>query len=553
MKARANAPHKSSPKKSPRAAKYTSDTSTGESSNILSADSLAKLDALNAKTTSRGKAQNKEKKKYKTAGNTKPAVTKRKVSHRHRYSTAPLLEEGRYDEKRIRGGGKDEIWQHRSRRKDDGGGGPRKRKRWLAFLILFIVVLLIILIPVAVVLSKKKNKDPSTTSTTSTSNTQLSTSNLPAESTIPAAAKGTVLDPYTWLDTTDFNTTYTNETVGGLPVMGLSSSWDDSVRANSNVPPLNQNWTYGTTPIRGVNLGGWLSIEPFITPSLFSSYTSGQNVVDEYTLTSQLGATQAAQTLEKHYATFVTEQDFIDIAKAGLDHVRIPYSYWAVTTYDGDPYVPKISWRYLLRGIEWARKHGLRVNLDLHALPGSQNGWNHSGRQGDIRWLNGTDGTLNGQRSLDLHNQLSQFFAQPRYANVIQFYGLVNEPKMLSLPTATVLEWNTQAISIIRKNGMDKYIVFGDGFLALDTWHGQFQNVDDKLVMDTHQYMIFNVQELEFDHNTKLSLACNGWTSMLQASESTSTGYVSPFQIPSVLSSPKLLTPSRSLLSTSTC
>ena len=36
---------------------------------------------------------------------------------------------------------------------------------------------------------------------------------------IPASANGTVLDSTKWLDTTDFNLTYTNATVGGLSIM----------------------------------------------------------------------------------------------------------------------------------------------------------------------------------------------------------------------------------------------------------------------------------------------------------------------------------------------
>lgn len=30
--------------------------------------------------------------------------------------------------------------------------------------------------------------------------------------------------------------------------------------------------------------------------------------------------------------------------------------------------------RYILRLLSWCRKYGLRVNLDLHTIPGSQNG-----------------------------------------------------------------------------------------------------------------------------------------------------------------------------------
>ncbi len=305
--------------------------------------------------------------------------------------------------------------------------------------------------------------------------------------------------------------------------MGLNSTWDDTTKANQYVPALNESFVYGTMPIRGVNLGGWLSIEPFITPSLFNTYQSNQNIIDEWSLTKQLGATDAAKVLEKHYALFINENSFKDIQAAGFDHVRIPYSYWAVTTYPGDPYVPKISWRYLLRGIEYARKYGIRVNLDLHALPGSQNGWNHSGRQGTIGWLKGTDGSLNGQRSLDLHNQLSTFFAQPRYKNVVTIYGLANEPKMTELQVSDVITWTTTAVQNIRKNGMQQTVAFGDGFLGLGKWHAQLQGVQD-LVLDAHQYVIFNKDQIAYTHQKKIQFACSGWSGQMKASVDTSTG-----------------------------
>ena len=279
---------------------------------------------------------------------------------------------------------------------------------------------------------------------------------LPASCTsahdIPSSAKGTWMDPTSWLDLTDFNCTYTDQTVGGLPVVGLNSTWDDSAQANPNVPALNSPWgSYATQPFRGINLGGWFSLEPFITPSLFSGDST---LVDEYTLCTKLGPQNASATLEQHYSTFITEDDFQAIASAGLDHVRIPYSYWAVKTYDNDPYVFGVSWRYLLRAIEWARKYGLRVKLDLHAVPGSQNGWNHSGKQGAVDWILGPDGAVNAQRSLDIHTMLSQFFAQDRYKNIIVFYGLVNEPS-LSIPQSDLVTWTTQAYNIVHGNGVN--------------------------------------------------------------------------------------------------
>jgi glucan 1,3-beta-glucosidase len=332
------------------------------------------------------------------------------------------------------------------------------------------------------------------------------------------------LNPYVWQDTADFNLTYTNETVGDLPIMGLSSTWDNSAKANDNVPALKDTWgDYAKRPARGVNVGGWLSLEPFITPSLFN-YDSRLGIVDEYTLCKYLSS-RCESTLEKHYATFVTEDTFKQIADAGLDHVRIPFSYWAVETYDGDPYVFRTSWRYLLRAIEWCRRYGLRVNLDVHGLPGSQNGWNHSGRLGAIGWLNGTDGALNAKRSLEIHDRLSKFFAQPRYKSIISHYGLANEPKMTFLSSADVLQWTTSAHDIVRKNGVsDAIVVFGDGFRGLANWQGELTGLSNA-ALDVHQYVIFNTDQIVYNHSEKVRYACSGWTEQTVESMDTATGF----------------------------
>lgn len=446
---------------------------------------------------------------------------KSELKEKRRVISGPLAEEGKIGRRRADG-------YVRSEAEGDDDGRSR-RKLWVGIGIL--VLLLAILIPVGIVVSKKKGGNSEDGGGGGRGGAEANDGEDPAnenlstisEKDIPTSAKGSVLDPFVWYDTTDFNVTYTAETVGGLSIMGLNSTWDDSAQANEYVPPLNKTWLYGEMPIRGVNLGGWLSIEPFITPSMFKSYKPNQGIVDEYTLCAELGPSRAAKLLEKHYARFVTEQTFQEIQAAGLDHVRIPFSYWAITTYPGDPYVPQISWRYLLRGIEWARKYGLRINLDVHALPGSQNGWNHSGRLGAIGWLNGTDGALNAQRSLDLHKQLSEFFAQPRYRNIIAIYGLVNEPKMSALDVDEVVAWTKSAVQIVRGNGIKQSIAFGDGFLGLLKWHGKLDGVDG-LVLDAHQYTIFNPDQIGFTHQKKIEYACSGWSELFEQSMDVSTG-----------------------------
>ncbi|KAF3907887.1 hypothetical protein ABW21_db0200918 [Orbilia brochopaga] len=411
-------------------------------------------------------------------------------------------------------------------------GELQRRKRrscCILFAVGFVILLIIILVPVGVLVVGKNNSSPANAGGNDASGASAGGGGTgnglgKAPTANPNSIPGTYLDPFTWYDTRDFNTTYTSATVGGLSIMGLNSSWDDSAQVNPNVPALNKAFTYGKDPIRGVNLGGWLVLEPFITPSFFNKYDKSLGVVDEYTLSKYLGAKQTAQVMEKHYATFVTEQTFHDIATAGLDHVRIPYPYWLVNPISTDPYLPLVGWRYLLRGIEWARKYGLRVNLDLHSIQGGQNGWNHSGRQGVLNWLNGTDGAANGQKSLDMHAQLATFFAQPRYKNIITLYGLVNEPRMTALVLNDVLNWTANAYEVVRNNGLDAKVIFGDGFLGLENWKGKLAGYDG-LVLDVHQYVIFNIGQIAQTHTGKLQFACSGWGTQMSQSNDPTTGF----------------------------
>ncbi|KAJ2970615.1 hypothetical protein NQ176_g8107 [Zarea fungicola] len=444
-----------------RETRHTRDTRGTRSSQKLSSGALDRLNKENTKRKSRNADRRRvSHHRYEDVYNREEEQAfererkRREKKKKKRVVSGAVMEEGRA-RGHIRG------WSEESYEKEKLLQQPKpkwsRKKKWLLIGGIGLAILIII-IAVAVAVSQKKKGGGGGGGGNNTS----SSSSLDGQdpNSIPAKWKNTYLDPWTWATTADFNVTFTDEMVGNLPVMGLYSNWDDSAQANPNVPALNKAWgKYTSLPARGVNLGGWLSLEPWITPSLFN-YNLNMGIVDEWTLVTYLGSS-AASTLEKHYSTFVTEDTFKSIAAAGLDHVRIPFSYWAVEVYDADPYIFRTSWRYLLRGIEWARKYGLRINLDLHGLPGSQNGWNHSGRWGAIGWLNGTNGDTNAQRSLDVHDRLSQFFAQPRYKNIISHYGLANEPRMVLLDASKVINWTENAYNLVRKNGIQSVVVFG--------------------------------------------------------------------------------------------
>lgn len=68
-----------------------------------------------------------------------------------------------------------------------------------------------------------------------------------------------------------------------------------------------------------------------------------------------------------------TQLTFPSVHCFRLNHVRIPIGYWAFEVGSGEPYIQG-QLPYLQKAVGWARNHGLKVIIDLHGAPGSQNG-----------------------------------------------------------------------------------------------------------------------------------------------------------------------------------
>ena len=141
--------------------------------------------------------------------------------------------------------------------------------------------------------------------------------------------------------------------------------------------------------------------------------------------------------------------------------------YWSIpiTTADTnyttvvDPYVPG-AWPYLLRALGWARTHGLHVILDLHGAPGSQNGYDNSGRRGTASWAGGN----NVARTLDLVR-----FMADRVGGMIDVLELLNEPGGWQSDIAAVIgDFWTDGYAAVRDvagNGLK--VMIGDAFLGV--------------------------------------------------------------------------------------
>ncbi len=231
-----------------------------------------------------------------------------------------------------------------------------------------------------------------------------------------------------------------------------------------------------------MNLGGWLVLERWLTPSVFA----GTDAPDEYTLMAE---PDAADRLRRHRATFLTAEDFAWIAEHGLDLVRLPVGYWVL---DGDPpflaAVDSLDW-----AMDQAREHGLRLLLDVHAGPGSQNGFDSSGRIGPKDWY---AHAAHRDRTVGCLVDLVR-----RYRDHPALWGieLINEP----------VDWRAWRLWRFHRDAFrallpllrpGTHVVFSDGYLRWLLRGSLRRRGDIPVVMDVHFYQCYG-------RNTRLGLA----------------------------------------------
>ena len=148
----------------------------------------------------------------------------------------------------------------------------------------------------------------------------------------------------------------------------------------------------------------------------------------------------------------MTEDDIGDLADAGITHVRVPVGHWiACDVADDEPFVCG-EWPYFARAARWCRDRGIEVWLDLHAAPGSQNGFDNSGRFGNATW---DADAANANRTLSAVRSISELVVEDGLGDVVTGFGLLNEPAK-DLNYWMLIDYYTDAYAIVRS-------VLGDG------------------------------------------------------------------------------------------
>ena len=200
----------------------------------------------------------------------------------------------------------------------------------------------------------------------------------------------------------------------------------------------------------------------------------------------------------------MTKADFEKIADAGFNIVRIPIgcmhlcqlhkrrtdisSDWAYQKAN-DPYVEGAA-PYIDKAIKWARQTNLKVLIDLHGAPGSQNGYDNSGHNGTVDWLTEDDSLENTKAVIQI---IANKYARKSYQDVVVGIQLLNEPLASEIEGGAdaVVNYYSDAYDNVRIIS-DTPVVVHDAFQRSSFWDKKLNPPEYQgVIVDHHEYQIF--------------------------------------------------------------
>ncbi len=176
--------------------------------------------------------------------------------------------------------------------------------------------------------------------------------------------------------------------------------------------------------LRGVNLGGWMVMEPWMTPADSSGLPDEYSILQK--LDSRFGVATEQSLIQTYRQSWMTAQDLDNIQAQGLNLVRVPvwwgdfYALNALGT--TNPTLRSDAFTVLDSLIQAASARGIYTIIDMHGVFGGQSTSDDTGQQNqNAYWTSSLD-----QAST---TQLWSAIAAHYKGNAgVAGYDLLNEP-----------------------------------------------------------------------------------------------------------------------------
>lgn len=257
--------------------------------------------------------------------------------------------------------------------------------------------------------------------------------------------------------------------------------------------------------LRGINLGGWLVTERWMTPSIYDGVRGDGELV----LMEELGDAEAGRRIQAHRDTFITVSDLRLIKQSGFDFIRLPVGYWCFERVDG----VTDGERYIDMAFAWAEQSGLKVVLDFHGLQGSQNGYDHSGRAGRVKLYRARNVT----ESLRTLAYMCDKYGHYRSLLAIE---LINEPKIHICLRRLLYYYDHAYRTAAQRIAPDIKIIVSDALQPVRVARALSQRrYDERLVLDVHLYQLFNKHYQDFSPAERIEYVQRDWKRLLRQIE----------------------------------
>lgn len=179
--------------------------------------------------------------------------------------------------------------------------------------------------------------------------------------------------------------------------------------------------------------------------------------------------------------------------------------YWSYVEPWG-PYVQGAA-PYLDRAVDWARLTGLKIVIDLHGAPKSQNGFDHSGHKAPAPGWGDAESLSYTQTVLKI---IEQKYASPSLQDVVVAIQFLNEPFLAKLDPNMVKGFYRDAFNNLHGIS-DTPAMLHDGFFD-PVWLNGFltpQENAHNVIVDHHEYQIFDAGLVALSVDQHLGLTCN--------------------------------------------
>ena len=170
--------------------------------------------------------------------------------------------------------------------------------------------------------------------------------------------------------------------------------------------------------------------------------------------------------------------------------MRIPVGFWAYNN-TASSYASGAA-PYIDAAIDWARALGLKVMIDLHGAPRSQNGFDNSGhRMESPMWTTGPS----VDKTLAVLKIIQTKYGARSYDDVIAGIELLNEPLTPNLNPEVVKQFSRAGYQQQRAVSQSRVVVIQDGFQDPSSFNGWLTPSDDNsqwVAIDHHEYQVFD-------------------------------------------------------------